>query len=165
MRLPSLTLAISITLAFALLVSAAPAPAVLEETAEERACTEACLTTEEICLFDPRNSMGECADTYDKCHQTCRPLLEEPAPEKTPVTPPPPPAPPAVTEQPNLSNNEKHKDVTHDDPAPPTNVTIGNESEKTNEPQYEEDEEDPNDIKAPPGGEDDEEEEDDPSDY
>ncbi|CAO3569023.1 unnamed protein product [Mortierella alpina] len=173
MRLCSLTLALSITLAFALLASAAPAPAVLEETAEESACIEKCLTTEETCLFDPKNRMGDCADAYDTCHQKCRPLLEEPAaPEKPPVTAPAPnpPLPPATTGQPNLSNNEKHKDVTHDDETAPsttvtTTETIG--TEKPNEPQYEyeEDEEDPNDIKAPPGGEDDQEEEDDPSDY
>ncbi|KAG0230664.1 hypothetical protein BGX31_005780 [Mortierella sp. GBA43] len=120
--------------------------------------------------------MAGCFDAYDECHRSCVPEdQEEVAPPTTPATPNPVQAPAPNQDgnptEPNKSNNQKHKDVTHETdnpiPAPAPGTEVHQDSGPTQEdienlPEYEEDEDY---IPAPPGGEDDEEFEDDVSDY
>ncbi|KAF9353203.1 hypothetical protein BGX34_011738 [Mortierella sp. NVP85] len=183
MRIPSLTIAVC--LAFTLLVSAVPAPP-RELTPTERICENECLRVQEECLLNSIEMKG-CVDNYDFCRDACEVYLTPDAPDTpSPVQTSPEQHKP-VNEQkppaPGLSNNRKHKDVTHEmDIGQPGVVGPIEDEKKTviqapkqvdplqrppTPPQVDEEffDDDFEEIPPPLGGEDDEEFNDEPSDY
>lgn len=106
------TVSLTLSLAFAFLASAAPAPQL--ETAEQVACVDKCLKTEEDCLLESI-SMSQCVIDFDTCHQICFPEEQMPGDPATvpgaPGTGAPGTGAPGDEDEDGL---KKHKDVTND---------------------------------------------------